>query len=114
MKRLGLILLLILNMLKGCQLKQERKHLVIIWKDIEINRLVDQVSKDNLKFSIKALQDFGTRYTYEAQIEVANYFYSLLKEQNLDVKYQGVIGKIKLITILKLCYLITKVQTNTL
>ena len=91
MKKLALVFLLsfIINITQDCINKENRKDFVILWKDYEINQLINKVSKDSLKIRIKALQDFGTRYTHEKQMQVADYIYNLLEKQNLDVRCQN-------------------------
>jgi len=91
MKKFCIIFLycFLITIIVNCRHKVARNNSVILWKDSEIDHIINKVSKDSLKIRIKALQDFDTRYTHEKQIEVADYIYNLLKEQNLDVRYQS-------------------------
>lgn len=90
MRKFTLVFLLffIINVIQGCKINENKKSLIILWKDNEINQLINEVSKDSLKIRIKALQDFNTRYPHEKQVAVANYIYNSLKAQNFDVRYQ--------------------------
>ena len=90
MKKFYVIFLLcfLIIIVVNCRHKAASNNFVVLWKDSQINYLIDEVSKDSLKIRIKALQDFNTRYTHEKQIEAADYIYNLLKKQNLDVRYQ--------------------------
>ncbi len=77
----------IISLLISCNHKLGSDNLVILWKDNEINQLMNEVSQDSLKIRIRSLQEFDTRYAHEKQVQVAEYIFNLLEQQNLDVKY---------------------------
>lgn len=76
-----------------CQNRVTREPLIILKQTDDLPSIIEQIDQDSLVTRIKALEQFGSRYTAEQQARVAEYIFTVLTRQGLDPQFHHYVYK---------------------